>query len=205
MILSEKDIREYAQRQDMPLICPFVEEQLQSASYDVSMSGNIAVLKSTGRLIDPLENEDLSDMYERVSIGINGYLLCPGQYVLAELQERINIPNTLAAHIRPRTRFTRSGVLVASQHCNPTYEGVLQIGIFNAGANSFLLRPGLRIAQIVFEKLSSIPEKLYRDKKDAAYSHEQEFRGSKFGEAAWSEEGKKLFRDVMETLQKEIE
>lgn len=206
MILSEKGIREHVEKLIPPLIAPFAEDQLQGASYDISMSGNIVVLKSTGRTIDPMCNDDLHDMYEQIHIGSSGYLLSPGEYVLVELQETVNIPEKMVAHIRPRTRFTRSGILVADQHCNPTYTGKLSIGLFNAGVNPFILRPKLRIAQMIFEEIESVPsaQKLYKNKKNAAFEGEKEFRGSTFAEAGWgtgwSDAGKKLYNDVMASL-----
>lgn len=203
MILSDKEIRAYSENQVLPLITPFVEDQLQGASYDMKMSGNIIVLKSAGKPIDPMCDDDLSHMYERISIKEKGYLLSPGEYVLVELAETVNIPEKMVAHIRPRTRFTRSGILIANQHCNPTYSGVLRVGLFNAGVNPFILRPKLRIAQMVFEEIESIPseDKLYKNKVNAAYEGEMEFRGSKFGEVGWSEAGKKLYNDLLASLE----
>lgn len=197
MILSDKEIRAYSKNQVLPLISPFVEEQLQGASYDISMSGNMVVLKSAGKTIDPMRDDDLSCMYERISVEDNGYLLSPGEYVLVELAETVNIPEKMVAHIRPRTRFTRSGILIADQHCNPTYSGVLSIGLFNAGVNTFLLQPKLRIAQMVFEEIESVPseDKLYKNKKNAAFEGEKEFTASRFGEAGWTEEEKQLFQN----------
>lgn len=207
MILSDKEIRAYSENQVLPLITPFVEDQLQGASYDISMSGNIIVLKSAGKTIDPTRDDDLSCMYERISVEDKGYLLSPGEYVLVELAETVNIPEKMVAHIRPRTRFTRSGILIADQHCNPTYSGVLSIGLFNAGVNAFVLKPKLRIAQMVFEEIESIPseDKLYKNKKNAAYEGEKEFRGSRFGEAGWTEEEKQLYRKVISSFDKEGE
>jgi len=199
MILSDKEIRRLAQESTLPLIDPFSEDHLQAASYDVTLSGNISVLKRIGRIIDPMRDDDLDDMYENIKIGAEGYLFSPGEYLLVELAEKVRIPESLVAHIRPRTRFTRAGILVADQHCNPTYEGRLRIGLRNAGPNMVLLHPGLKIAQFVFEELSSIPtESLwYKNKKNAAYQEETSFRGAKFGEAGWSEEGKKYFNDLL--------
>jgi len=204
MILSDKEIRKYIQNTDTPMIDPFSEGHLQAASYDISMSGRISVLKRIGRIIDPTDDRDLDDMYETVRIGSDGYLFSPGEYLLVELAEKVKIPKDLVAHIRPRTRFTRAGILIADQHCNPTYEGRLYIGMRNAGPNMLLLRPGLIIAQLVFESLSSIPtENLwYENKKNAAFHQESSFRGAKFGEAGWSEAGKKLYHDVMASLEK---
>ena len=204
MLLSDREIRKLAEDPAIRLLSPFSEDQLQGASYDVSLSGNLALLKNTGAVIDPFSAQSVDEQYEMVTIGEEGYLFCPGEYVLAELRERIRIPQTLCAHIRPRTRFTRSGILIADQHCNPTYEGILQIGIFHAGRSPFLLRTGLRMAQLVFEELKSAPseEKLYQNKKNAAYSGEEQFRGSRFGEVSWSAEGQRLYQDILASLRK---
>lgn len=201
MILSDKDIKRYSKNANAPLIQPFIEDCLQAASYDVSMSGNISVLKRIGRPIDPADDQALDDMYEKIKIGADGYLFSPGEYLLVELAEKVKIPENLVAHIRPRTRFTRAGILVADQHCNPTYEGQLYIGLRNAGPNTILLWPGLKIAQFIFEELSSIPtESLwYKNKKDAAFQQESSskgFRGAKFGEVGLTEEEKRLYHIV---------
>lgn len=205
MVLSDKEIRKYNIPPNSPLIEPFSEEHLQAASYDVSMSGNISVLKRIGRIIDPADDQVLDDMYEKIKIGAEGYLFSPGEYLLVELAESVKIPENLIAHIRPRTRFTRVGVLVADQHCNPTYEGQLYIGLRNAGPNTILLWPGLKIAQFIFEELSSTPtESLwYKNKKNAAFQQESSdrgFRGARFGEAGLTEEEQRLYRIVNDSF-----
>lgn len=200
MILCDKDIKEYILNSTRPLLEPFSEEQLQSASYDVSMSGNIAVLKRIGRAIDPTDNRDLDDMYQKMEIGPDGYLFSPGEYLLAELAEMVRIPSEITAHIRPRTRFTRAGILVADQHCNPTYAGRLYIGLHNASPNPVLLWPGLRIAQMVFEKLSDEPEGPYANKEDAAFQNERSFRGATFNEKSWSEAQKKIYQNILNSF-----
>lgn len=202
MILSSNGIRKYITTSNDSMIQPFSEEQLQGASYDVSMSGTIAVLKETGGIIDPTVAVAEESLYERIDVDKNGYLLSPGNFVLVSLNEKITLPNNIIAHIRPRTRFTRNGILIADQHCNPTYTGILQIGLFNAGVNAFKLKKGLKIAQLVFEELSSMPEKskLYKNQKTAVYNNEIEFRGSKFDIENLSEEGKKFYNDVLDSL-----
>ena len=75
----------------------------------------------------------------------------------------------------------------------------MQVGLFNAGRNPFLLRRGLRVAQMVFEEMKSVPDedKLYKNKPDAVYHDETEFRSAK-----WSDEGQKLYSDVMRSFKK---
>lgn len=205
MILSDKEIRKYIQDTTSPLIEPFFEDHLQAASYDVSMSGNIATLKRIGRLVDPSVDSNLNDMYENIEIHEDGYLFSPGEYLLVELAEKVNIPQNLVAHIRPRTRFTRAGILIADQHCNPTYEGQLYIGLHNVGPNTVLLSPGLRIAQFIFEELSSVPSETlcYKNKKDAAFHQETSFRGSIFNKRNWTERENELYAKVISSFNKE--
>ena len=202
MILSCNEIRKYITKSNDSMIQPFSEEQLQGASYDVSMGGTVAILKETGTVIDSTRSIGDDLLYEKITISKDGYVLSPGNFVLVGLREKISLPKNIIAHIRPRTRFTRNGILIADQHCNPTYSGILQIGLFNAGANAFLLKKGLKIAQLVFEELSSIPEeaKLYENKKDAVYNNESDFRGAKFDIETLSEEGRKFYNDIMDSL-----
>ena len=69
MILSDKEIRIYIQNTTTPMIEPFLEDHLQAASYDVSMSGNISVLRRIEQVVDPSEKRNLDDMYEEIRIG----------------------------------------------------------------------------------------------------------------------------------------
>ena len=100
-----------------------------------------------------------------------------------EINEKINLPDDISAHIRPKTRYTRLGLVVSAQHCNSSYAGTLRIGLFNATGYPIRIRKGYSIAQLVFEELNEVAsdEKLYRIKESAHYQNENgEFRGAKF-------------------------
>lgn len=73
----------------------------------------------------------LENLYKEVKIEDNGFLINPKGYILVSLNETLNIPEKINAHIRPRTRFVRVGLYVSAQHCNSTYSGKLKIGVFN--------------------------------------------------------------------------
>ncbi len=185
MILTDKQIRQLSlsnTQENTQLIYPFSEDALQSESYDLSIDNKIAILKKEIRCIE-LDNQQMIDnMYEERTLLPNGYIVSPKEYILVYLKEKITLPDTLTAHIRPRTKFTRMGLLISDQHCNSTYSGYLKIGLFNATDYAIRVIPDLKIAQIVFEELKSRPsnEKLYKNKKDASYQNEIEFRGAKF-------------------------
>lgn len=188
------------------MIAPFHEDQLQAASYDVKLSGRIASFKKDVQTVDLSKQnpEDPLELYEIDVIDEDGYILQPGEYVLVELQETLAIPEGLIAHIRPRTRFTRIGLLVAGQHCNPTYSGTLYIGIFNASPNGLKISKNVTIAQVVFEQLSDVPsdDKLYKNKSNAAYMNEAGFRGSVLNEQGWTKELEEAYEELLASLNK---
>lgn len=178
MVLTDKEIRKLCEESN--LILPFSEDNLQSESYDLTIENTITTFKKELKCIDITNQKDIDDMYEEKTMDSNGYILSPKEYVLVHVNEKITLPNNTTAHIRPRTRFTRLGLIVSDQHCNSTYEGKLKLGIFNATDYAMRIIPGVKIAQIVFEELSQIPSehKQYTNKNNAAYHKEDSFRGS---------------------------
>ena len=189
MILTDKEIRELCldkkNRKDRGgLIEPFSEDALQSESYDLAIGTEIEVLKKDVRCLSLLEQESIDSMYEEIDLAVSGYIISPKEYILVSLKEKVSLPDNITAHIRPRTRFTRLGLIVSDQHCNSTYSGKLRIGIFNATDYPIKIFPGIRIAQMVFEELKSKPseEKMYKNKKNAVYQGEEKFVGAKFSD-----------------------
>lgn len=189
MILTDKEIRKLCidnkmKNNSQPLLFPFMEDSLQSESYDLSVGTEIAVLKKEIRCLNLHNQEDIDNIYEELDLSVSGYILSPKEYILVSIKEKVNLPDNLTAHIRPRTRFTRLGLIVSDQHCNSTYSGKLRIGLFNATDYAIRIFPGIKIAQIVFEELKSKPseEKLYKNKLNATYQDEDKFIGAKISD-----------------------
>ncbi len=203
MVLTEKEIRAL-QQSEQPLIAPFCEDQLQAASYDITLGERVIAFDKRTRTID-LSGQEPQELYTPSLLGPEGYCLGPNEFVLVELQECLTLPADCVAHIRPRSRFTRLGLLVSGQHFNPTYSGKVPIGVFNASPNTLILKQGIRLAQVVFERLSQTPDedKLYRNKVNAAYMNEEQFRGAVLKEAGWSDNVRTLYKSVMDSLTRE--
>lgn len=197
MVLTDKEIRILCNTEN--LITPFSEEALQSESYDLAVGNTIFVLKKEVRCLDLTRQNEIDSIYEELELPLSGYTLSPKEYILVSLKEKINLTEKNTAHIRPRTRFTRLGLIVSHQHCNSTYSGNLKLGLFNATDYAIKIIPGLRIAQIVFEELKSTPSdnKLYKNKPNAAYQNEAEFRGAKL-----SDEIEEKVKNVVDLLLK---
>lgn len=170
----------YSDREVKPLIEKFIEKNLQSASYDITMTNMIRKFKDEFRKVKLNDKSSIDDCFEEVDITY-GYDLRPKEYILIQLNEYINMPDDLIAHIRPRTTFTKMGLILSHQHINPSYDGQLQLGLYNSTPYVIELVPDLIIGQLIFEQLSAEANKdnLYHKKKNAKYQHEKGFVGSK--------------------------
>lgn len=194
MILTDKEIRDriinyqnynnvYPEQKAKQMIEGFDEKNLQSASYDVSITNKIHIFTGSFDIIDLNSQYDIDSMYKEIDI-TNGYIVGPKEYVLVTLNEKFNMPIDLTAHMRPRTRFTRLGITISDQHMNPTYYGVLQVGLFNSTPFAIKIYPFIKIGQLVFEQLANIPteEKWYVNDKKAEYQNEEKFIGAKISD-----------------------
>ena len=184
MILTDKRIRELAESSE--LITPFAEENLQSESYDVTIGKEITIMKKEIRCLDISSQDDINGIYQHIDISEKGYTISPKEYLLVSLGENLKLPNNLTAHLRPKTRYIRLGLIVSGQHCNSTYTGHLRIGLFNATDYPIRIHSGYTIAQFVFEELECVPssEKLYENKENAHYQNENGgFRGANFDDS----------------------
>ena len=181
MVLTDKKIRELVKKEE--LIVPFNESNLQSESYDVTIGTEITELSKEIHCIDISKQETVDNIYINIDISENGYIISPKQYLLVSLRETLKVPDAITVHLRPKTRYTRLGLLVTDQHCNSTYSGHLRIGLFNATEYPIHIYPDYTIAQLVFEELEEVPssEKLYKNREDVHYQNENgAFRGAKF-------------------------
>ena len=181
MVLTDKQIRELVKKEE--LIVPFNESNLQSESYDVTIGTEITELSKEIHCIDISKQETVDNIYINIDISENGYIISPKQYLLVSLRETLKVPDDITVHLRPKTRYTRLGLLVTDQHCNSTYSGHLRIGLFNATEYPIHIYPDYTIAQLVFEELEEVPssEKLYKNREDVHYQNENgAFRGAKF-------------------------
>ena len=141
MILTDKKIKELAK--ESKLITPFEEENLQSESYDVTIGTELTVMKKAIRCLDISKQEDIDSAYQHIDFSSEGYIISPKEYVLVSLEEKIKLPDNLTAHVRPKTRYTRLGLIVGDQHCNSTYAGHLMRQIIQFVFIPALLLPSL--------------------------------------------------------------
>lgn len=167
MILSDNEILDRVENYaaydlEEPMITPFDRERLQGASYDLKINELIYRVRRSDKPIDLAYQKQIDDLYEEEDI-TDGYELMPGEFILGTLDFVLNLPKDLACHIRERTRFIRMGLQTNFQHVNPLSTTQINVGLFNASPNTIILYPGTGIGQMVFEPLTSLPMKEYKN------------------------------------------
>lgn len=153
------------------LVSPFDVDLLNPASLDVRLGSNLLIeLPSTTQLV-PYSIADCSKE--------KPYMLQPHEFVLAETLEEFKLPDCIAGQLALKSSRAREGIehLLAG-YIDPGYQGRLTLELQNARClHPVPLWPGMRIAQIVFHKLSMLPAKDYS--MTGRYFNDKTVQGSK--------------------------
>lgn len=178
MILNGNDIKKLIKEKN--IVENVSEEYISSGSIDITMSSKILKIKKKTKAIDLTKAESVDEIYEQVEIE-DEYNFKPNEVILVALNEKINLPKDIVAHIRPRTSLSRLGIFLNIQHINSGYQGVLNIAISNLSPNTYKIKPGIRIGQIIFEKLTDgmTDDLLYGNSQSSSYQNENGTTGSK--------------------------
>lgn len=77
--------------------------------------------------------------------------------------ERVNLPDNIVAVVNGRSTLGRLGVTVhvTAGYVDPGFQGTITLEIFNCGPSRIMLFPGDRVAQLVFDKLSTPARRPY--------------------------------------------
>ncbi len=157
-------------------ITPFLKENVQPASIDLTLDEKITVLKEG---ISVITGEEITpENYTESST--NNFELAPGQMVLGQIIETIGIPNNYIACVHNRSSLARLGLSVAlASFINPGYSGKLPIIIKNGGNFRVKLVSGMRICQLVLHEVVPPPLADYSERKGVKYQNEKDKQVSK--------------------------
>ena len=103
-------------------------------------------------------------------------------FILAQINETLELPNNLLGQIHNRNSIIRLGINVGlSSYINPGYKGQLPIVIHNLGQFNVELVFGMRICQLAFADTGNV-QRSYAQRQDAKYHGETEPTTSKLSE-----------------------
>jgi dCTP deaminase len=171
--LSDRDIRWALTNGEIGL-APFVESQLQPASYDVRLGANflipanvaygerISIARSHGRFPRMTQYPDVSSGVRFTEKG-NLMVLNPGQFCLGTTLEYVSLNARVIAKLDGKSTLGRIGLIV---HCtagyiDPGFQGQVTLELFNCAPYAIELVAGEPIGQLRFERLSSSCERPY--------------------------------------------
>ncbi|MFH1399515.1 MAG: hypothetical protein ABIG95_05380 [Candidatus Woesearchaeota archaeon] len=89
-------------------------------------------------------------------------ILNPGEYLLTESIEKINLPFTMFGIIKPRSTLFRSGVVLRAGVIDPGYSGQLHPLLHNVSNCPMTIELGARYINIFFHKVEGEIHSAYR-------------------------------------------
>jgi dCTP deaminase len=162
MVLSDRTIREEVAAGRIGLD-PFDPALVQPSSVDVRCDHRFRVFHP-GRYPYIDVKQAMPDLTELVEIEDGRpFILHPGEFVLGATLERISLPDDLVARLDGKSSLGRLGLQVHSTAglADPGFTGQITLELSNMTRLPISLYPGMRIAQLVFEMLSTPADRPY--------------------------------------------
>lgn len=186
MLVSDQDIATEIAEGRLQIV-PLDLALIQPASIDVRLDHTFRVFENHRySSIDPTDNQPLLTTEVAPEAG-SPFVLHPGEFVLGATLERVTLPNNMAARLEGKSSLARLGLHThaTAGFVDPGFEGHITLELSNSANLPILLKPGMKIAQLCFLRLSSPAKHPYGS--PAAGSHYQGQRGptpSRYHEAS---------------------
>lgn len=172
MVLVDKEIRQRL-KDDLPLIENVDNSLINCVSCDLTVKNVV--------------NKKMND---------NKYELLPGCVVFVETNESLNMHNDLLGIVTEKNSRMRQGLKVDAPRYHPGHSTHIFLRVQNISDKAITISKNSKIAQIMFEKLSDIPDIPYNNQNDSSYNQETEYIG--FGK--YENEYSGQIRDLDETI-----
>jgi dCTP deaminase len=161
-VLSDRDIRAAIDAGSVT-IRPYDPVDLQPSSVDLHLDHAFRVFRNNRYpYIDVRQPQP--DLTELVRIeDEEQFILHPGEFVLGQTLEWVELPNDLVARLEGRSSLGRLGLLIHSTagYVDPGWKGNLTLELSNVANLPIALYAKMRIGQISFFKMSSPVERPY--------------------------------------------
>ncbi|RUM59392.1 MAG: dCTP deaminase [Persephonella sp.] len=163
MILNDREIKELIKKGKL-IVKPFDERQVQASSLDLRLGNEFLIFSNSSDVIDVVE-DNISKHIEKITVGDEGFIIKPKQFVLATTLEYIKLPNNITAFVEGRSSLGRLGLFIENAGwVDAGFEGNITLEFFNANSRPLKIYPNMRICQLVLAKMESEAEFPYRGK-----------------------------------------
>ena len=162
MILSNEDIKRLLKKGHMEIDPMPKEESIGPAGVDLTLDGKFWVFKEeyAGKTVD-LSRVGFKDAMKEIRQ--KSITLEPGEMCLGITKERIRLPADIMGSLEGRSRYARMGLAVhiTSALVQPGSDNHQVLEIVNFAPFAISIKEGMRISQVVFERLESRSSKPY--------------------------------------------
>ena len=171
--LCDHEIERAIDRHELD-IRPFAPGHLQPASYDLTLGRAILI-------------GGAPDWHPRDLIDDGPCEMHPGSFLLAATAEIVFCGPRIVGMINGKSSIGRTGLQVeCAGFIDPGFCGTLTLELANLGPGSMLLRPGMPIAQVSFERLSRAARRPYGSPAlGSHYQGQMRARSSHLSRSGW--------------------
>lgn len=147
-LLSHEELRRIVEQE---IITPVDPKDINAASIDIHLGSTILWEDAEPSTIDFSKRDPVK--FNEYVMDENGYLLKPGDFILAQSREVFNLPNWLSAEYKLKSSMARIGLEhMNAGWCDAGWNGsVLTLEFKNMTNNhEIIIRPGDAIGQMIF-------------------------------------------------------
>lgn len=145
------------------VIRPFDPADVQPASVDLHLDHRFRVFRNNRYPYIDLRQAQ-PDLTELLEIGPDEpFILHPGEFVLGQTLEWVELPDDLLAHLDGKSSLGRVGLLIHSTagYVDPGWRGTLTLELSNVANLPIALYQGMKIGQISFVRMSGPVDRPY--------------------------------------------
>jgi dCTP deaminase len=161
-VLSDRDIRAALEAGTIK-IEPYDPEDIQPSSVDLHLDRSFRVFRNNRYpYIDVRAPQP--DLTELLTVADDEpFVLHPGEFVLGQTLEWVELPNDIVARLEGRSSLGRLGLLIHSTagYVDPGWKGNLTLELSNVANLPIALYAGMGIGQISFFAMSGPVERPY--------------------------------------------
>jgi dCTP deaminase len=161
-VLADRDIRSALEAGEIA-IRPYDPGDLQPSSVDLHLDRSFRVFRNNRYAFIDVRSPQ-PDLTELLHVADDEpFILHPGEFVLGQTLEWVELPNDLVARLEGKSSLGRLGLLIHSTagYVDPGWKGNLTLELSNVANLPIALYFGMKIGQISFFKMSSEVERPY--------------------------------------------
>jgi dCTP deaminase len=182
MVLSDLTIKEEVAAGRL-VFDPYDESLVQPSSVDMRVDSAFRVFNNSRHpYIDVRKQMDDLTTLVRVEEG-EPFVLHPGEFVLGQTLERVQLPNDLVARLEGKSSLGRLGLVIHSTagFVDPGFEGNLTLELSNLANLPITIYEGMPIGQISFMRMDRPVEHAYgRSEAGSKYQGQTEPTASRY-------------------------